>query len=63
MEVPESQDCPGLSEEDLNITIQVLALGTGQALRAAQDGNVEIVLNRKFRFSGRIIVLLFYNLY
>jgi len=30
--------------EKYNITIQVLALGTGQALRAAQDGNVEIVL-------------------
>lgn len=31
-------------ESEHNIEVQVLSLGTGQALRAGQDGNVEILL-------------------
>ena len=31
-------------EDKFNIKIHVLSLGTGQALRTAQDGNVEVVL-------------------
>ena len=30
--------------EKFNIQVQVLALGTGQAIRAAVDGNVELLL-------------------
>jgi tungstate transport system substrate-binding protein len=31
-------------KDKYNINIQILALGTGQAIRAAQDGNIEILL-------------------
>ena len=34
----------GYFEDKYNIKVHVLSLGTGQALRTAQDGNVEIVL-------------------